>query len=147
MSSLYTNKINLYKKLLGFLIKKGNKVKAKKILDKTFFILSKKTKMAAPILLIKLFKILNVFVETKTISLRRRKQIVPFSIGLKRRSYLIIKWLMEAVKKNRQQIPIHEKIVIEILLVIKNSNSYALKMKNINNSQALSNRSNLHFRW
>jgi ribosomal protein S7 len=140
-------KINLYNKLLGSLIKKGNKIKAKSILDSAFYELSNTTGYSINLLLIKLFVKLNTFVETKTVRIRRRRHLVPFSIGLKRRSYLITKWLMEAVKENHQKIPVSKKIVAEILLILKNGQSKALKLKMLNDAQALANRSNLHFRW
>jgi hypothetical protein len=54
---------------------------------------------------------------------------------------------MEAVKENHQKIPVSKKIVAEILLILKNGQSKALKLKMLNDAQALANRSNLHFRW
>ena len=47
--------LNLYNKLLGFLIKKGKKNKAKFIIDKAFFLVSKKTGFSMSFLLLKLF--------------------------------------------------------------------------------------------
>jgi ribosomal protein S7 len=140
-------KLNLYNKLLGFLIKKGNKNKAKKIIDKAFLIVSKQTGYSLIFLLFKLFLKLNVFVEAKTIRIKRRSHVVPFSLSLKRRSYLIIKWLMKAIIENKKKIPIVYKISEEILYIINNSSSKAIKLRNLNNTQALANRSNIHFRW
>ena len=111
--------LNLYNKLLGFMIKKGNKNKAKSIIDKAFFLVSKKTGYSMAFLLFKLFSKLNVFVEAKTVSVRRRSHIVPFSLGLKRRSYLIIKWLIKAVLENKEKISISNKIAKEIFFLIK----------------------------
>lgn len=140
-------KSNLYSKLVGLLIKKGNKNKAKLIVDSVFLNLSKQTKQSLSYLLFKIFLNLNVFVESKTVRIKRSSHVVPFSIGLKRRSYLIIKWLMKAISENNKNIPIVDKIVEEMLLIINNSSSKALKLRNLNNSQAQANRSNIHFRW
>jgi len=118
--------LNLHTKLLGFLIKKGNKAKAQKILNITFLTLSKRTNCSTSFLLYKLFYKLNVFVEAKIIRFRRRTNIVPFSIQLKRRSYLIVE---------------------EILSVFKGTSSNSLRLRFINNSQVLANRSNMHYRW
>ena len=139
--------LNLYNKLLGFLIKKGNKNRAKFIIDKAFFLVSRKTGYSMAFLLFKLFSKLNVFVEAKTVRIKRRSHIVPFSLGLKRRSYLIIKWLIKSVLENTKKISISNKIAREIFLLIKTKNSKALKLRNLNNTLALANRSNIHYRW
>ena len=147
---LYSSKIqklNLYIKFLGFLIKKGNKIKAKKILDKAFSIVSQKTGYSLASILFKLFLKLNVFVEAKIIRIKRRSLVIPFSLSLQRRSYLIIKWLMKAASENKKKISITEKISAEILLVINNLGSKAVKFKVLNNRQVLANRSNTHYRW
>ena len=139
--------LNLYNKLLGFLIKKGKKNKAKFIIDKAFFLVSKKTGFSMSFLLLKLFSKLNVFVEAKTVRIRRRSHIVPFSIGLKRRSYLIIKWLIKSVSENNEKISMVKKIAKEIFLLIKTKNAKSLRFRNLNNALALANRSNIHYRW
>lgn len=139
--------LNLYTKLLGFLIKKGKKIKAKKIIDSTFLNLSKRTNYSISFLLYKLFYKLNVFVEAKLVRIKRRTHIVPFSVNFKRRSYLIVKWLIKAVGENKKNIPVSEKIIEEILAVFKGIASNALKFRLLNNSQVLANRSNMHYRW
>jgi len=140
-------KTNLYNKLLGFLIKKGNKLKAKKIIDTAFLQVSKKTGHSLSFLLFKLFYKLNIFVESKTIRVKRSSFIVPFSINLKRRSYLIIKWFMKVVLENKKKTSISKKIAEEIFLILKTPSSKVLKLRTLNNTQALANRSNIHFRW
>jgi len=147
IQSKTTIKINLYNKLLGFLIKKGNKIQAKKIIDNAFLQVSKKTGHSLSFLLFKLFLKLNVFVESKTIRIKRSSYIVPFSINLNRRSYLIIKWFMKIILENKKKISIIDKIAEEIYLILKTPSSKVLKLRALNNTQALSNRSNIHFRW
>lgn len=138
---------NLYSKLLGFFIKKGKKVKSKKILDNAFFLVSKKTGFSFCYILYTLFLKLNIFVEAKKVRIKRRSVVVPFSISLKRRSYLVTKWLMQSVLQNEGRILTEIKLFEEILKVLTNSSSKSLKMKILNNSQALANRSNIHYRW
>ena len=84
----------LYTKFLGFLIKDGKKKKAKAILDKALLIVSKKTGYSLIFILLKVFLNLNTFVEARHIRIKRRAHIVPFPISFKRRSYLILKWLI-----------------------------------------------------
>lgn len=57
--------------------------------------------------------------------------MVPFSINLKRRSYLILKWLTSAIKEeNTQQVSFDEKLYLELDSLINNTQSKALKKKN-----------------
>jgi ribosomal protein S7 len=138
----------IYINFLGFLTKKGNKVTAKKILDEAFLDVSLKTNQPVHILLIKVFLKLNSFVETKKIKFKRSTHIVPFVItSFKRKSYLIIKWLMEAVEQDKRKVPIAKKLSKEILNILKNKSSKALMKKKLNVKNALTNRSNIHFRW
>jgi ribosomal protein S7 len=85
-------KKNLYYKFLGVLTKKGNKNAAKKILDNTFLKLSLTTNKMLQKLFLQVFIKLNSFVEVKSVRVRRASHMVPFSINLKRRSYLILKF-------------------------------------------------------
>lgn len=140
-------KKNLYLNLLGFFIKKGKKLKSKKILDNVFLLLSKKTGFSFSYILFSIFLKLNIFVEAKKVRIKRRSYIVPFSISLKRRSYLITKWLMQSILQNKSKISTDKKLYQEILELLTEKTSKSLKMKALNNSQALDNRSNIHYRW
>ena len=137
----------LYKKFLGFLIKKGNKTVAKNILDRTFFMVSKVTGISMHVLMLKLFLNLNSFVEVKKVRVGRRSLLVPFSITLKRRSYLIVKWLMQAIKEDNKKTPLSTRLADEIVSVLNGSLSKSKKLRNLNISQAMANRSNIHYRW
>ena len=149
MSKKYTNRLDthLYSKFLGFLIKMGNKIGAKKVINDAFLKVSKETGFSMHQLLLKLFLKLNSFVEVKRVRIRRSSHLVPFSITLKRRSYLIIKWLMQAVQEDKRKVSMSDKLYVEISNTIGNTPSRSLKIRNLNVSQALANRSNIHFRW
>jgi ribosomal protein S7 len=139
--------LNLYLKLLKFLTKQGKSHCSKKIINKTFLKLSQQTKVSAFVLLVKLFSRLNTFVELRKIRKRRSFHLVPFSLNFKRRSYLVVKWLIQALKTDTRNINTSEKLFFEIKNTIFNSSSKALKIKKQNISQILLNRSNVHFRW
>jgi ribosomal protein S7 len=81
----------LYNLILGFFIKNGNKVKAKKILDKTFLIVKKKSSKPFFFLMKQFFFRLSTFVEVKKVKTKSRTHSVPFVINSKRRIYLVIK--------------------------------------------------------
>jgi ribosomal protein S7 len=141
-------KKNLYYKFLGVLTKKGNKNAAKRILDATFLNLSLSTNKTLQKLFLQIFIKLNSFVEVKNVRVRRASHMVPFSINLKRRSYLILKWISSAIKEDKnQQKSTSEKLYFELNDVIHNTASKALKKKRQNTLSAVKNRSNLHFRW
>ena len=137
----------LYNKFLGSLIKKGNKIKAKKTLNFALKLASKKSGYSYSFLLLNAFSKLNTFVESKTVNFRRRIFIVPFGIDLQRRSYLIVKWVLKAALQDKRKVPFYIKISEEILSLLNDSTSKSLKMKQLNNSQAILNKSNFHYRW
>jgi hypothetical protein len=54
---------------------------------------------------------------------------------------------MQAIKEDSRKISMSEKLAFEISNTIKKSPSKSVKIRNLNISQALSNRSNIHYRW
>jgi small subunit ribosomal protein S7 len=140
-------KKNLHTKMVGFFIKKGKKTIATQIVNDAFLIVSKKTGLPMHQIFLQLFLKLNSFVETKKVRIRRSTHLVPFAITLKRRSYLIIKWILLAVKEDIRKISITEKLASEIEQTIGKNASKSVKIRQSNIVSALSNRSNIHFRW
>ena len=138
---------NLYNKIVNFFIKDGNKVKASKIVSLAFLKVSKKTGLSFDEISSKLFIRLNSFVEIKKVGVRRGFHMVPFPISHKRSTYLIIKWLVQAIKEDTRKLPMSEKLATEIHGTIVNQSSKSLEIKNLNVSQVLANRANVHFRW
>ena len=107
---LNTDNKNLYKKIVNFFIKDGNRVKASKLVGLAFSKVSKKTGLSFNQILSKLFVKLNSFVEIKKIRVRRGFHMVPFPISHKRSMYLITKWLVLAIKR-----------ILESYLCLRNS--------------------------
>ena len=97
--------------------------------------------------MIKLFIKLNSFVEVKKIRVRKRTIFVPFSINLKRRSYLVVKWLFEAIREDKKRSCLSIRLAEEIFLVLSNKLAKSKKLRSINIAQAIANRSNIHYRW
>lgn len=141
------NSINLYNKFLGFLIKKGNINSAKLLLEKILFLLVKKIKKSKKIIFLRLFLKLNIFVEVKKVKMRNRSHFVPFSLSLKRRSYLVIKWLLQTIKQNKENVSTSKKLYEEIFFILTKSKCKTLSLKINNNNEAFLNRSNVHYRW
>jgi ribosomal protein S7 len=144
--SSFTKK-TLYNKLIGFITKKGNKLSSLKIINEAFFKVSLNTNLSMQKIILQLFLKLNSFIEVKKVRVKRSFHLVPFQITLKRRSYLIVKWLMQAVKSDKRNISITEKLAFEIEQTLKMETSKSLKLRNLNITSALANRSNLHYRW
>ena len=109
--------------------------------------MSKSTGLSFNTILSKLYTKLNTFVEIKKIKVRRGFHLVPFPISHKRSTYLIIKWLLQAIKEDQRRIPISEKLSMEINQTISSATSKSLEIKSSNLNQVLANRSNIHFRW
>lgn len=120
---------------------------AKNILSFSFLKVSRKTKISFNRILLNLFLKLNTFVEVKKVKVRKNTFWVPFPIKFKRRVYLMLKWILLAVKKNKKKIPIKSKLAFEIINIIKSRRSTALKLRKDNLFQAFRNRSNSHYRW
>lgn len=138
---------NIYCKFLGFLVKKGSRILGKQILDKAFIQVTVETMFSRQVSLTKLFRGLNSFVEVKKVRVRRRFVLVPFPISLKRRSYLIVKWIMQAITKDERKTSFSNKLTKEILSTLSDASARTVLLKRLNLSQALANRSNVHFRW
>lgn len=137
----------LYNIFLGFLTKKGNKTVARKILTETFFIVSNSIKLPLYLIFLKIFKSLNTFIEVKKIKSRKNLHIVPFPISFKRKLYLIVKMLMDSVKKNKNKISFSKKLSLEIINLLKKNKTKSLELKKTNLKLAVLNRSKIHFRW
>jgi ribosomal protein S7 len=144
---LSVHKTTLYNKLLGVLTKQGNKTAAVKIINSAFLKVSKSTTLSMNKILLKLFLKLNSFIEVKKVRVKRSFHLVPFQITLKRRSYLIIKWLMQVIKTDSRNISISDKLAFEIEHTLKSENSKLLNLQTLNTTLALANRSNIHYRW
>ena len=150
MRKIYSKiyKKTFYTKLLGFLTKKGKKSIARKILNNDFLNVAIQTNLSLYIIFIKVFFSLNSFVETKKVKIKRTSHIVPFGIHFKRRSYLIIKWLLEVVNQDKRKVSTSKKLATELLNIVMNKTiSKAMSKKTQNISQAINNRSNIHYRW
>ena len=141
------NNNNFYKKIVNFFIKNGNKAMANKIVSLAFLKVSKETGLSFNEILSRLFLKLNSFVEIKKVRVRRGFHMVPFPISHKRSTYLIIKWLVQAINEDSRKLPLSDKFATEIYSTIVNPSSKSLEIKNLNISQVLANRANIHFRW
>jgi len=91
----FSSNANLYNKFVGFLIKKGNKKKAKTTIEscflKVFYRIKLKKRQSLNFLLISIFKTMNSFIEIRKIKKRKNYNFVPFMIKKDRRLYLTVR--------------------------------------------------------
>lgn len=118
-----------YNVLLGFFIKKGKKQKAKVMLDRTFSILQEKTRKPLSLLMGIFFFRLRTVVEIRKVKKGKHAHYVPFLVGPKRRVFLIVKWLKEAVEEDKRLVSYEEKLSSEILKVLANKPCVSLNKK------------------
>jgi ribosomal protein S7 len=150
--NIYNNNLStlLYNKLIGLILKKG---KAKKIVSGSLKIACKILKISLKKLFFKLSKRLKTLVESKKIKIRRTSHFVPFSVNKRRRTFLMCKWILLSIQKNKNLKKIKKKRTLiyklsnEIVTVIKDKKSLPNKMKKKSVFIAMKNRSNAHFRW
>ncbi len=137
----------LYTSFIGYLTKNGKKNIAKRIIDDAFTTASKATKLPPQVVLLETFKKLNTLVEVKSVKIGAETHVIPFAVSFKRRSYLVVKWLMQAVDGDKRRVPTADKLSTELINTIKGKTSKSLQAKENNTQQALQNRANIHFRW
>jgi len=146
-NSKQTIEKNLYKLLINFFIKDGNVSRITKIMDKIFTKLIHEFKISKRLLLLKIFTTHIFYVEVKKIKSRRRINHVPFLIKQKRSFYLILSWLREAVKNNKQTNRLEDSLYRELYNLITLKQSKVFESIENNNKLAILNRSKIHFRW
>ena len=137
----------LYNIFLGYLIKKGNKIQAKRIIDSTFLSLSQKLNLPLNVILRKILKKMGNSIEIKTIKMRKNTHVIPFAINHNRKNYLLVKKIMDSVREDTSNRPINEKLTDELTSILTDKSSKSLQKNKAALKQAVLNRSNIHFRW
>lgn len=134
----------MFKKFVGMLTKKGQKIKAKSIFTDALIKVRKEIDLPINLILLKMFTFLKTSVESKKIRVRRTFHTVPFPINENRKTFLVIKWILSSLKKSQN---VSNSLASEIIKILKNFKSNAIKYKNYNVALSLKNKSNSHFRW
>ena len=140
-------KLNLYKSFVNFIFKSGKKHIWEKIISDIFLLFKKTLKFSQSIILLKIFLRLYTKIEIKKVKTRKKFVLVPVFISVKRRFFLVLKWLLLAINKNKLQISLKEKLFLEIFKLVKNKSCESLKQLELNNQNVYVNRANFHYRW
>jgi ribosomal protein S7 len=147
MKTLTFFKDILYNRLINLFLKKGLKNKIKSTIDLAFKELAVLTGVSTSYLLAVIFSKLNIFVEVKDISVRRSIYSVPFPLTVKRRSFIISKWILKALQQNKKRLSFKKKFINEFNLLYLGEPSKVVTYQQANLTKAYKNRSNLHYRW
>lgn len=137
------------KKLIGFLIKNGNKTAALGIFNK----ICNKILVTIPVVSLSyffslFFLKLNTNIEIKKVSFRKRVHYIPTPIKTSRKSFIIFKWIRQTINNNNQNISFYNKLYNELMSAVFSENSSALiKLKLDNELKAYQYKSKAHFRW
>jgi len=138
----------LYNVFIGYLTKKGNKLQAKRIIDTVFFELAHKFDLPLSSILRKILRKMGSNVEIKTIKMKKNTHVVPFAINQKRKNYLLVKKIMDAVKEDTTNRSMANKLTDELTGILLSARSNkSLQKQKLSLKQAVLNRSNIHFRW
>jgi len=137
-----------YNQLFTFFIKNGKKAVAKKLISRSLLSLGLQLNELFSVLLKKFILTLNVFIEIKTIRLKKNSTVVPFPISSNRRLYLIIKWLSSVIKNNKKRVSLSSKLLSEFSATILNlPSSETIQIKAAHIKKVTENKSNIHYRW
>lgn len=136
----------LYKKLIGLILKKGKKKIATHIVEKSFFFVCKYLKTPLIVVLKTILNKLKSSIESKKIQIRKATHFVPFPVSLPRKLFLITKWILISLKKNKKK-NTRSKLISTIIKIVKKKKTYTSKIKQFHIQKAKENRSNAHFRW
>lgn len=136
-----------YKKLLGLILKKGNKNMSLKLIRNTFELCKNVLKLPVYTILYKLYFKLKLSVESRKIKIRKSSHFVTVAVSKKRTSYLISNWLISAAKKNKIKKNLDYKLAAEIIKILKEKQSKPKDSKVYILKKSFEFRSNKHFRW
>ncbi len=138
---------SLYQVLLGYMNKKGKKVKAKKILDTAFHKVFEVTQMlpgeALKLVTVKLGSIIDV----KVIRIRKNTHVVPFAVKMYRADYLLAKKIIDSVNEDTSNRSFSDKLGEELLNIIQDKPCKSTSRHKQMLKQAAMHRANSHFRW
>jgi small subunit ribosomal protein S7 len=142
-----SNALLLYQKLIGVITKKGKKNVATELLNNSLKHLKKELKWSTNFILLKILNRLKVSIEAKKVRIKQSLHLLPFPVKLKRKIFLIAKWLTLGAKKQKLKKSFDFKLKVELNKLICSKDSFSYKYKKYNVYKSLQNRANIHFRW
>ncbi len=133
-------------KFINYVMWAGKKNTARDIVYSAFELLKEKAKVADPIEVFDLaLKNTGPTVEVRSRRVGGANYQVPREVRPERRSYLSMKWIIDAARAKKGK-PMAEKLSEEILLASRNEGEAIKKRENVH-KMAESNKAFAHFAW
>ncbi len=141
--SKYSNA--LVAKFINYVMRKGKKSTAQKIMYKTFDIISEKHKQDPLNVFETAIRNVGPTVEVKSRRIGGATYQVPREVRGERRMALAYRWILNAARSKKGK-PMHQKLAEELIAAAKNEGS-AVKKKLDTHRMAEANKAFAHFSW
>ncbi len=133
-------------KFINYVMEKGKKNTARKIVYTAFDLIKDKAKVADPMEVFDTaLKNTGPTMEVRSRRVGGANYQVPREVRPERRSYLSMRWIIDAAR-NKKGKPMAEKLSEEILLASKNEGEAIKKRENVH-KMAEANKAFAHFAW
>lgn len=132
-------------KFINYVMKKGKKTVARKIVYKTFDSIDKKYKQDPMNVFETAIKNIGPALEVKSRRIGGATYQVPREVRGERKQALAFRWILDAAR-NKKGKPMHERLADELIAATKNEGS-AIKKKMDTHRMAEANKAFAHFSW
>lgn len=132
-------------KFINYVMRKGKKATAQKVVYRTFDLLEKKYKQDPLVVFETALKNVGPTVEVKSRRIGGATYQVPREVRGERKMALACRWLLDAARSKKGK-PVHEKLAEELFAATKNEGS-AIKKKQDTHRMADANKAFAHFSW
>lgn len=133
-------------KFVNYVMEKGKKNTARKVVYDAFDLLKEQAKVEDPMEVFDMaLKNTGPTMEVRSRRVGGANYQVPREVRPERRSFLSMKWIIEAAK-NKKGKPMREKLAEEIILASKNEGEAVKKRENVH-KMAEANKAFAHFAW
>jgi small subunit ribosomal protein S7 len=139
----YSN--TLVAKFINYVMRKGKKTVARKIVYRTFDLIQKKYNMDPLQTFDTAIRNSSPILEVKSRRIGGATYQVPREVRGERRIALAFRWLIDAARAKKGK-PMHEKLAEELVLATKNEGT-AIKKKQDMQRMAEANKAFAHFSW
>lgn len=133
-------------KFINYVMERGKKNTARKIVYASFDLIKDQAKVEDPMEVFDMaLKNAGPTMEVRSRRVGGANYQVPREVRPERRSYLSMKWIIDAAKAKKGK-PMHEKLSEEIILASKNEGEAIKKRENVH-KMAEANKAFAHFAW
>ena len=132
-------------KLINYIMRKGKKTIARKIVYGAFDIMKEKTKKEPVELFEKAIENVSPVLEVRPRRVGGATYQIPKEVRGDRRLTLALRWIIKAAKQKKGK-PMRERLAEELLSAANNT-GWAVKRKEDTHRMAEANRAFAHFRW